>query len=949
MFRGSGVLVVTSGSEQDGAEVRANAPPRLPSGRPLSNGYSGPRLRGRRRECEALDQLLDRVRAGCGEVLVLRGEPGIGKTALLHYLRERATSCRVAQVSGVESEMELDFASLHQLCAPMLERLKEVPGPQRDALRAAFGLSIGAAPDRFLVGLAVLTLLSEVATERPLICLVDDGQWLDRASLQVLGFVARRLLGDPVALVFALREHEDNSELMGLPALTVPGLCDDDARMILESALGGRLDERVRDRVISESRGNPLALLELPRGLSPAELAGGFGLPGERPLTTRIEQSFVRRLQMLPRDTRRLLLIAAAEPLGDLTLLWRAADQLGIGADAAAPAEDMGLIELRVRVRFRHPLVRSAAYRIASMSERQQVHRALAEATDPHVDSDRRAWHLAHAVAGLDEAIADELVQSAERARRRGGIAAAAAFLQRASELTADPARRAVRVLAAAQAKLDAGAPETASKLLAAAELSPLAEIQRAHVDLLRARIALARGRGRDAPPLLLTAAERLAPLDAGLARETYLEALEAVTFAGLRAGDGVLRAAARAVPPAPGSPRSIDLLLDGLATRFTEGYAAAVPLLRQALQAVSREDTLRWIVLAARTAPDLWDDEVWHELGTRAVRLAREAGALSLLPIADTIVATVHMHAGDFVSAAALLEEAEAITQAIGSPPLGYTWLLLAAFRGHQAKALGLIEATVRDATARGEGKGITIADYAAAVLNNGVGDYGAALAAAQRASAHDDLNIFGWALIELIEAGVRSGQPELAADALRRLMERTRASGTEWALGIQARSQAVLSQGPTTENLYREAIERLGRTRIVVHLARARLLFGEWLRRENRRLDAREQLRVAHATFSRIGAEAFAERARRELLATGETVPKPASRSLATLTAQEVQIARLAREGYTNPEIGAQLFLSPRTVEWHLRKVFTKLDISSRRHLAQALPDPVRVRSPG
>ncbi|MCW2723044.1 AAA family ATPase, partial [Pseudonocardia sp.] len=905
---------------------------------------------GRRRECEALDRLVDRVRAGQSSVLVLHGEPGAGKTALLDYLRARAAGCRIAQVGGVESEMELAFAGLHQLCAPMLERLDRLPGPQCEALGAAFGLCEGAAPDRFLVGLAVLTLLSEAATEQPLVCLVDDAQWLDRASAQALAFAARRVLADPVALVFAVREPSDDRELSDLPQLVVEGLGDNDARLLLASALHGRLDERVRDQIIAETHGNPLALLELPGGLTPAELAGGFGFPDPRPLASRIEHSFVRRLQSLPDQTRRLLLTAAADPSGDVTVLWRAAERLGIGADAAALAEEAGLIEVGARVRFRHQLMRSAVYRAASLRDRQQVHRALAEVTDPDSDPDRRAWHRAHAVVGSDEAVAGELERSADRAQARGGVAAAAAFLERATELTPDPTRRSARALAAAQAKFEAGAPDTASELLATAELGPLDELQRARLERLRAEIAFAQRRGRDAPPLLLKAAERLAPLDVALARETYLEALSTAIFTGrFGSGSGVAEAAeaARAAPPARQPPRAIDLLLDGLATRFTQGYAAAVPPLQQALQAFRRQDDggdldLRWYGLACLIAPDLWDDEAWYELTARQVRLARKAGALTILPLALSYRAGVHVSAGEFAVAAALLDEADSITQVTGNAPLGYISPWLAAWRGQHARAAELIDAGVQDATLRGEGLPITIADYAAAVLDNGLGRYEAALAAAQRACEYEDLSVFGWALIELVEAGARSGRPEVAADALRRLDERTRASGTQWALGIQARSRALLSDGPAAEDLYREAIERLARPGSAVYRARARLLYGEWLRRENRRLDAREQLRAAHATFRRSGAEAFAERARRELLATGETVRKPAAQTAAELTAQEAQIARLARDGQTNREIGAQLFLSPRTVEWHLRKVFTKLDISSRRQLREALPHP-------
>ncbi len=886
-------------------------------------------------------------------MLVLRGEVGVGKTALLEYLAGRATGCRVAQAAGIESDMELAFAGLHQLCAPMLDRVDRLSGPQRAALATAFGLSSGDPPDRFLVGLAVLVLLAEAAEEQPLICLVDDAQWLDRVSARTLAFVARRLMAERVAVVFAVREPSDDLDLAGLRELVVRGLRDTDARALLASAIPGRLDERVRDRIVAETRGNPLALLELPRGLTAAELAGGFGRPDARPLASQIEQSFLRRIGTLPAATQQLLLAAAAEPVGDVLLLRRATEQLGIEADAAAPAEAAGLIEFAARVRFRHPVVRSAAYRAASPGERQRVHRALAEATDPETDPDRRAWHRAHAAVEPDEVVAGELERSADRAQSRGGMAAAAAFLQRATELTPDPARRGERALAAAKAKFEAGAPEAAHELLAAAEIGPLDELQHALLERLRAQIVFARRRGSDAPPLLLDAAKRLEPLDGGLARETYLEALGAAIFAGRLSGRrGVRETAevARTAPPAPQPPRLTDILLDGITTRFTEGYVAGLPLLRRALQEFRREarggadDVLRWLWLACPVAPEpvapeLWDDETWHELATRAVQLAREAGVLAVLPVALVYRAGVHVHAGQFAAAAALIEEADAITEATGNAPLSYTSMLLAAWRGEEARALELIEAGIQEATARGEGRAIGLAGHVTAVLYNGLGRYEEAMAGARRACEQEDLGFFGWSLVELVEASARCGAPGEADHALQLLEERTLISGTDWALGVRARSRALLSVGDAAEDRYREAIERLERSRIAVHLARAHLAYGEWLRRENRRTDARAQLRAAHEMLSHIGAEAFAERARRELLATGAAARVRTVESREVLTAQEAQIARLACDGRTNPQIGAELFISPRTVEWHLHKVFTKLDVSSRNQLRVAL----------
>jgi DNA-binding CsgD family transcriptional regulator len=913
-------------------------------------------LQGRRTECAALDRLLETARGGQSGVLVVRGEAGIGKSALLGYALEAASEFQVAQAAGVESEMELPFAGLHQLCATLLDRLDRLPPPQRDALGTAFGLTSGTRPDRFLVGLAFLSLLSDTADHVPLLGLIDDAQWLDQSSAQVLAFVARRLKAESIALVFAEREPGELDSLAGLPELRLEGLSDVHARELLGSVVSGPLDERVAERIVAETHGNPLALLELPHESSQAELTGGFTVTAALPLPSLIEESFRERVERLPAESQRLLLVAAAEPIGDPALLWRAAERFELGPEAAAPAEAAGLLTLGAPVTFRHPLLRSAIYRAASPEERRSAHQVLAAATDPEIDPDRRAWHHAQAALSPDEEVASELERSAARARERGGLAAAAAFLERSAELTPDPAHRVQRELTAAQAYHEAGAPEAALKLLTAAEAGPLDELQRARLERLRAQLAFAQRRGSNAPPLLLAAAKRLEPLNVELARETYLEALAAAIFAGrLGSARGVLEVAeaARAAPPGPRPARPIDLLLDGLTSRFTDGYAAGVRPLRQALEAVSRdeghtdEDT-RWLWLACRIAPDLWEDGAWHELATRQLQLARDAGALNVLPLAATYRAGVHVHAGEFAAAEALIEEADAITEATGNAPLGYTSLVLAAWRGQEAEALELIEASCEDAAERGEGRAITLAEYATAVLYNGLGRYREALTAAQCASEHDDLGLYGWALIELVEAAARSREPELATDALERLTERTSLSGTDWALGIEARSRALLDEGEGAEDYYLEATERLGRCRIKVHLARAHLLYGEWLRRQNRRIDARETLRIAHELFATMGAEAFAERTARELLATGEKARKRTADTRGQLTPQETQIAELAREGNSNPEIGAQLFISPRTVEYHLHKVFTKLEIGSRNELQRVLPSEAQEAQP-
>src|SRR5271170_3932858 len=916
-------------------------------------GSTGPmgddsRLRGRasgltdrRAERGVLDQLVGAVRAGGSRVLVVRGEPGVGKSALLDYLAGRAVGCRVARAAGVESEMELAFAGLHQLLAPVLDRVEGLPGPQREALRTAFGLRAGPVPDRFLVGLAVLGLVSEVAGERPLICVVDDEQWLDRASVQALGFAARRLAADPVGLVFAARVT--GAELAALP----------------DSALTGPVDARVRDLIVAETRGNPLALLELPRGVAPAELAGGFGLPGAGPLPGRIEDSFRRQLEGLPEQTRRLLAVAAADPSGDPLLVWRAAGRLGIPVQAGAPAVGAGLVQFGVRVRFRHPLARSAAYRSVPVQQRQQVHAALAEVTDPAADPDRRAWHRAQAAPAPDEDVAAELEQSAGRAQNRGGLAAAAAFLERAALLTPEPGRRAQRLFAAARVSREAGALDAALRLLVTTEAGPLDALQAAQVQSLRGQIAADQNRGNDAAQLLLRAARLLEPLDAAAARETHLEAIRAAMAAGdLGRVDGVREAAqaARAAPPGPDPPRVVDVLLDAFALRFTEGYAAAAPTLTRAFDLlvnldVGAGEARGWLWLASgrastMIATELWDFDSWHALAARQVQVARDMGALVQLQFALRNLSMHQVLAGELGAAARLIDEDRLIAEATGHPPVTYAALMLAAWQGREQEASELIQATIREATGRGTGRLAGLAAWASAVLDNGLGRYDAARDAARRVFERDHLSLGHLIMPELAEAAARTGEMTLVQAALDWLSERTRVTPTEWVLGIEARVRALLSDGQAADRWYRESVERLGRTRVRAELARSHLLYGEWLRRQGRRMDAREQLRTAHRMLDAMGMQAFAERARRELRATGETTrtrTAPAARAAgagAALTPQEAQVARLAREGLSNPEIGARLFISPRTAQYHLSNVFTKLGITSRSQLDRVLP---------
>ncbi|XVV17284.1 AAA family ATPase [Actinoplanes sp. CA-131856] len=900
-------------------------------------------LQGRRHERETFDRLLRDITAGNSRALVLRGEAGVGKTALLDYLAEQAGSgVRTTRAAGVELESEIAYSALQQLCAPLLGSLDRLPEHQREAITTAFGLSAGSPPEPLLVGLAVLGLLAESAGEQPLVAIVDDVQWLDRMSEVILTFVARRLGAESVALIFSVRSPGDEGVLAGLPELPVAGLPDAEARELLDSVLPGPVDSRVRDRIVLETRGNPLALLELPKGLTPAELAFGFGGLSSAPLAGRVEEAFQRRIAALPADTRMVLLAAAVEPVGDVTLLWRALQRLGIGPEAAAPAESAQLIDLNRRVRFPHPLVRSAAWRAGHADDLREVHAALAEATDPGEDPDRRAWHRAHAVSGPDEEVATELESSAGRALARGGRSAAAAFLERAAELTLDPARRAGLLISAAQANADAGSFAQVPELLAVAEMSHLDALQQARVERLRAHLALILNPGRAAGPPLLAAARRLRDLDPAAARETYLAAVGAALHAG-RLDDPFLREVARAAAteaPTGGPDDAVGLLLDGITTWILDGYAAAAPALNRALDVLVEKPEPGLLWLAAPVAHEMFRHDAWDPITEQGLRAARETGSLSLLPTALAFRSGILLYMGRLADAASLTDEAGALRQALGSALQPSASVTLAAYRGLQPYASELADDVIRDAKSRAEGRSLGVAGFGKAALGNGLGDFEGAYQAAKEAAEYPDLAVYAWTLSELVEAAARAGHHEEAAGAAKRLAERTAIAGTDWARGVQAVADALAGPAGDVEERFRAGLRHFAAAGGVMHAARAHLLLGEWLRRENRRTEARAELREAYEAFTSMGAEAFADRAARELAAAGEAVRRKASDAARKLTSQEEQIVRLAVAGRTNAEIGSALFLSPRTVEWHLRKVFTKLGITSRRELTSALP---------
>ncbi|MFB7933321.1 AAA family ATPase [Streptomyces sp. NPDC056039] len=872
-------------------------------------------LIGRQGEIRRFDALLRAAREGRGGALVLRGEPGIGKSALLRRLDEAATGFLVMRASGAEFEMELPFAALHQLLAPVTGGLTALPAPHRKALEIAFGLDTGT-PDPFLVGVASLGLLAETARERPLLCVVDDAQWLDRASAKALAFLARRVSAESIVLVFAAREPSRLPELDELPGHALRGLGASDARALLAAAVRAPLDERVRDCILAEARGNPLALVELPATAGLAGMAGGFDQPDSVPGV--IEQSFRSRLELLPEAARTLVTVAAADPIGDPGLLWRAAEHLGI--DATAVARSVPLVEFGTRIRFSHPLARSAAYRAAAPEERRRAHGALAAVTDPVADPDRRAWHRAQASAGPDEQVADELEASAHRARERGGVAATAAFLARSAALTISPVRRAERALAAVEAKLAAGDFDTAADLLTTVPADEPGRAARA--DLLRGRLSFARRRGDESPTAyLVRAAARLADTDPDRSRECALDAIEmGLLLGGL---DDVVQAVRKTTPPG-GAGRGSAAVLAGLISLVGEGHTAAGEILRPVVADADDEVWARRPSLGFMVATELWDFDALCGIAARAVAAGRASGSFHTLPVALAMRATANVHRGDFGAATELISEEEAIADATGAAPLVYPRLHLAAMRGRRQEALDLFASVDHRMS-------LSVA-WATAVLGNGLADYPAALEAAKQAVEYGAVGTAGLALPELVEAAVRCGETQVAAAALTSLQERTRAGRHAWGLGVEACARAQVTED---ESAYQDAIGLLDDSALVVYRARAQLLYGEWLRRQGRRRDARSALRTAHESLSGLGMEAFAERAAGELRATGEQARGRTSTASDELTMQETHIARLVADGATSKEVAAKLFLSPRTVDAHLRNIFRKLGLTSRRQL--------------
>jgi DNA-binding CsgD family transcriptional regulator len=917
------------------------------------------KLLGRSEERQQLDSLLDQARSGRAGVLVLRGEAGIGKSTLIKHLEQRAAGFQICRAVGVESEMELPYAGLQQLCGPIADHADHLSPLHRSVLDQAFGLRTGSPPERFLVGMAALELACAVAREQPLIWLIDDAQWIDRSSVQAIAFVGRRLLTERVVVVVAARESREENELAGLPEVKVDGLEPEDAGTLFDSVVSGPTDPVVRERIIAETRGNPLALLELPRAWTAAELVEGLSAATRRPLSSQLERGFAKRLGALPPDTQTFLTLAAAEPKGDAELLWSAAQRLGLGWNVAAPAEQVGLIELGRRIYFRHPLVRAAAYRSAPLQERLDVHRALADVTDPVLDADRRAWHRACSTVIHDEGIALELEKSAERAKARGGFLAAAALLERAALLSAGGERRANRILAAAQAKRDAGSLDAALQLLSEMDSEVPSELRDALADQLRGKIAFDQRRGTEAAALLLSAAERLEASAPRLARDMYLEALAAAVWAGGMGGEGMMTKvaeAARAAPPAEAPMRTTDLLLDALACMVTDGYTAAAKMMSSALAAVRDHDPapgevsgLAWVVggrAAGVIAAEAWDYDTGRTVAERQVDLARRSGALVQLQLALSFQAFFVLLTGDMATAAGLLDEERQLSAMTRTDTAGLGDLLVTAYRGDVDRASPAIEAIVGGAAQDGQERMVALAHHSASVLFNGLGRHADALRNAQSVIDSGVLGLQALAISELAEAASRENDGDRLASACDWARQRAKATPTQWALGIAARLNALEANDATTAaDYFQESIDHLGRTPLRVEHARSQLMYGEWLRRQGLRGQARTQLAAAYDSFSAMGVGAFAERARRELSATtGRRARRSLDVSSVQLTSQELHIAQLAQLGLSNREIGGRLFLSPRTVEWHLRNTFGKVGVATRRELRDTNLDPYR-----
>jgi len=923
---------------------------------------AGGTLIGRRRECAVLDAVAASVRGGRSDSLVFAGEAGVGKTRLLQYLRDSADGMTTLWITGAQSELRLGFAALHRLMAPHLERLECLSGPHRRALEVTFGFQDGPTPNRLMVSLGALAFLSDLATERPVLCLIDDAQWLDPESLAVLGFVSRHLYVDPIGLVFSAREHSgDLTALAGLPTRHVDPLDSESAHAILDCAVPGVLDPRVSARVISETGGNPLAMLETVAGLTADQLAGRRHLPPRLPVGRWVERHFLAQVATMPPDARTTLLVAAASSDDEPTTMWRAAELLGVETEAVSPAVHQGVVSFEPRIAFRHPLIRSAVYGGATLDERRRVHAALAQAADGAGRADQAAWHRASAVTAPDESIAAALEASAARAKRRGGYSMQAAFLTRAAELSPGSGDRALRHLAAAQAHVMAGDGLLAEAILDLA--TPGLDDAGMHVSVqrMRASIAVFFSRHKDAPAILLDAASRVDVTDVSVRRQILFDAMQAAVVARQYTVDvtveEVAHAALDTVRAGGSSPSTKDLLLDGFATRIVRSYADAVPLLKGAVASMFTDETAADVdipstILGWFAADDVWDEKGRRAMFERAQAIERRHGALGAMRITLAGLAVSQAWAGHMTEAENSYGEASEISALIGVPPPATTGVLLEvrAWQGRESESRAVASLTAD----WGRQKGARILEIFAlmglTVLEVGLGRYPEALRWASEIVEDDPPGFGNRVLSEVVEAGVRSGDLTAARKALTRLTERATASSTPWALGVLARSTALMAADADAETHYRQAIDHLTATEVRTELARAHLLYGEWLRRRKRRRDAQRHLRTAHEMFIEMGAGAFAARARTERRAAGDpSYGGRSPRNRLGLTHQELQVARQAGSGVPNAEIAGRLFITKSTVEYHLSKVFRKLGVTSRRQLLAALAEGVQEPTSG
>jgi DNA-binding CsgD family transcriptional regulator len=912
-------------------------------------------LLDRQAERAAVDEVLRSVRNGFSATLVIRGSAGVGKTALLGWATQTAPDMRTCSVTGIEAEVELAFAALHQLLVPVLPGMEELPDPQRHALQVAFGKEAGPAPDRFLVGLAALTLLARAAEERPALCLIDDAQWLDAESARVLAFVARRLYADQVGMLIAVAEPAAADAFEQLPEVSVGGLPPEEAGQLLRSVARAPIDDRVVDQILAETERNPLALGQVGLELTAQELADPAFLPEPVPVGRRLTDGLRRQVARLDPNTHAFLLLLAAEPGRGRPVLWRAARNGGIDADtAAAEAEAAGLIELSAgSVRFCYPLIRSAIYYGAPDRDRRRVHALLSAACDPW-DLDRRAWHLGAAATSPDEEVAAELEHAASRAQARGGYAGRVALLSRSVELTADDGQRARRELALADAELSSGNPDTAQQLVDAALPRLADQGQRAQGERLMGEVLFAQGHVVDSANLLASAARLLTP-DHAAAREAMMAAMRVAIWAGPTEAKEIATAAAALPRPAQPEARVCDLLLEGFAARFAVGFGASIEPFRSAVSALRSEDPeqvteLRWFEMGVIAAASLWDADGVLDLTNRFLRAARAQGALAMLPVALALRATADCLVGRLADAEDRWREMREILAAsrsatvVGVDSLSEGVALV--YTGRIAEARSVAAARIRESTSRGQGGVADVGRAIAAMADVWAGSYDAAVDAAATVVQDDIPFVTEATLPELIEATARSGQRSEAMSAFHIMSERALAVGTPEALGVRSRCAALVDDSDGAQASYQQAIGHLERSRAGVELARAHLQYGEWLRRRKRKRDARRELHAAHDMLEAMGATGFAARAAAELQATGEHV-RPQAPATTDLTAQEARVAGLAAEGETNNQIAAQLFISPRTVEYHLSKVFAKLGVSSRAQLARRLP--ASVEAPG